>query len=89
MHSCGCSQRHVGAGLLCYSPPHHLPCQLLSLAVGTQDLVTLLVEKKSATVPAVNRDVIEKFYPLLADLILEVCAQAPYTHFALTLSRAT
>jgi hypothetical protein len=61
---------------------------LLSLAAGTQDLVTLLVEKKSATVPAVNRDVIEKFYPLLADLILEVCAQPPLTRFALTLGRA-
>jgi hypothetical protein len=40
--------------------------QLLAFAVGTRDLL----EQRQMVV--LNRDVLEKFYPLLADVILEV-----------------
>jgi hypothetical protein len=46
--------------------------QLLTLACSAADVVTHAVDKRSCSVPAVNTDIIDKFYPLLADLILEV-----------------
>ncbi len=83
MRSCAFSRRcATGAGsraaiacAACLMHPNFL--QLLTLATAAQDVVTLLVDKKNVSVPVLNRDVLEKFYPLLADLILEVCARAP------------
>lgn len=46
--------------------------QLLAYAAGTREM---LLEHRH--VVTVNRDVVEKFYPLLADVILEVRAVRP------------
>ena len=56
-------------GLLTSAPTSS---QLLALACSAVDVVTHAVDKRSCSVPAVNTDIIDKFYPLLADLILEV-----------------
>ena len=76
----------VTLGLLtkvwCFSPQASAPwhgspnslclSQLLALACSAADVVTHAVDKRSCSVPAVNTDIMDKFYPLLADLILEV-----------------
>ena len=49
--------------------------QLLAYAVGTREL--LLEHRHSVTL---SRDVVEKFYPLLADVILEVSWQLRFAH---------
>ena len=44
--------------------------QLLTLAVGTKQLLNQ--RQRRVALPTVSRDVLEKFYPLLADYIIEV-----------------
>ena len=46
-----------------------LRLQLLTLALSTKQLLS--TRRSRVALPAVSRDVLEKFYPLLADYIIE------------------
>ena len=60
--------------VLQYAAPDPTAPQLLAYAVGVRNMVN--EHQHEVTV---SRDVVEKFYPLLADLILEVrSARNPY-----------
>ena len=49
-----------------------MSAQLLSIALSAHELVVQAVEKKHVVAPSTHRDVLEKFFPLLADIVVEV-----------------
>jgi len=51
----------------------HLRAQLLSIALSARELAAQAIDKKPVSVPSTHRDVLEKFFPLLADIVVEVC----------------